>query len=96
MLTVLGGLAEFERELIRARTGEGRKRAKASGVEFGRPAALYRGFQQRQVSYESEASSRCGCAVAASGECSLGWILPNILRRVCRVPLVQHSVSVKG
>src|SRR5215831_1226428 len=40
MLTVLGGLAEFERELIRARTGEGRKRAKASGVKFGRPAAL--------------------------------------------------------
>ena len=29
MLTVLGGLAEFERELIRARTGEGRERAKA-------------------------------------------------------------------
>ena len=24
MLTILGGLAEFERELIRARTGEGR------------------------------------------------------------------------
>ena len=40
MLTILGGLAEFERELIRARTGEGRKRAKASGVKFGRPAAL--------------------------------------------------------
>jgi hypothetical protein len=28
-LTVLGGLAEFERELIKARTGEGRRRAKA-------------------------------------------------------------------
>ena len=40
MLTVLGGLAEFERELIRARTGEGRKRAKASGVKFGRPSVL--------------------------------------------------------
>src|SRR6266567_475162 len=40
MLTVLGGLAEFERELIRARTGEGRARAKARGVRFGRPAAL--------------------------------------------------------
>src|SRR5262245_39025868 len=40
MLTVLGGLAEFERELIRARTGEGRKRAKANGVKFGRPTAL--------------------------------------------------------
>jgi DNA invertase Pin-like site-specific DNA recombinase len=37
MLTVLGGLAEFERELIRARTGEGRKRAMARGVKFGRP-----------------------------------------------------------
>ena len=40
MLTVLGGLAEFERELIRARTGEGRKRALANGVKFGRPRAL--------------------------------------------------------
>jgi DNA invertase Pin-like site-specific DNA recombinase len=40
MLTVLGGLAEFERELIRARTGEGRKRAKDRGVRFGRPVAL--------------------------------------------------------
>ena len=36
MLTVLGGLAEFERDLIRARTGEGRERAKARGVKMGR------------------------------------------------------------
>ena len=36
MLTVLGGLAEFERELIRARTGEGRARAVARGVRMGR------------------------------------------------------------
>jgi DNA invertase Pin-like site-specific DNA recombinase len=40
MLTVLGGLAEFERELIRARTGERRRRAKDRGLRFGRPAAL--------------------------------------------------------
>jgi DNA invertase Pin-like site-specific DNA recombinase len=40
MLTVLAGLAEFERELIVARTGEGRKRAMANGVKFGRPAKL--------------------------------------------------------
>jgi DNA invertase Pin-like site-specific DNA recombinase len=40
MLTVLGGLAEFERELIRARTGDGRARAKARGVKFGRPPKL--------------------------------------------------------
>ncbi len=35
MLTILGGLAEFERELIRARTSEGRERAKAQGVKWG-------------------------------------------------------------
>jgi DNA invertase Pin-like site-specific DNA recombinase len=40
MLTVLGGLAEFERELIKARTGDGRKRAQARGVRFGRPPKL--------------------------------------------------------
>jgi DNA invertase Pin-like site-specific DNA recombinase len=40
MLTVLGGLAEFERELIRVRTGEGRKRAQERGVRFGRPRKL--------------------------------------------------------
>jgi DNA invertase Pin-like site-specific DNA recombinase len=40
MLTVLGGLAEFERELIRSRTGEGRARAKARGVVFGRKPKL--------------------------------------------------------
>ncbi len=37
MVTVLGGLAEFERDLIRARTGEGRARATANGKSLGRP-----------------------------------------------------------
>jgi DNA invertase Pin-like site-specific DNA recombinase len=40
MLTVLGGLAEFERELIRIRTGEGRARAKANGQSLGRKPKL--------------------------------------------------------
>jgi len=40
MLTILGGLAEFERELIRTRTGEGRARAKARGQSLGRPFRL--------------------------------------------------------
>ena len=40
MLTVLGGLAEFERDLIRVRTGEGRARAVARGQKMGRPFKL--------------------------------------------------------
>jgi DNA invertase Pin-like site-specific DNA recombinase len=40
MLTVLAGLAEFERDLIRARTGEGRARAVARGQKMGRPFKL--------------------------------------------------------
>jgi len=40
MVTILAGLAEFERELILARTSDGRARAKARGVKFGRPTAL--------------------------------------------------------
>jgi DNA invertase Pin-like site-specific DNA recombinase len=37
---ILAIIGEFERELIRARTGEGRKRAQERGVKFGRPRKL--------------------------------------------------------
>jgi len=40
MLTVLGGLAEYERHLILTRTAEGRTRAQAAGVRFGRKPSL--------------------------------------------------------
>jgi DNA invertase Pin-like site-specific DNA recombinase len=40
MVTMLGGIAEFERELIRARTGESIRRAKVAGVHMGRPPKL--------------------------------------------------------
>ena len=48
MLTVLGGLAEFERELIRAYTSAGRVRAKARGVKLGRRPKLTP-YQQREA-----------------------------------------------
>jgi DNA invertase Pin-like site-specific DNA recombinase len=54
MLTVLGGLAEFERELIRTRTGEGRERAKARGVVLGRKPKLSP-HQQREALARREA-----------------------------------------
>jgi DNA invertase Pin-like site-specific DNA recombinase len=48
-LTILAGLAEFERELIRARTGEGRRRALAAGVKFGRKPKLAAAHQKREA-----------------------------------------------
>jgi DNA invertase Pin-like site-specific DNA recombinase len=48
MLTVLGGLAEFERSLIIARTSEGRQRAMANGVRFGRRPKLS-DFQRKEA-----------------------------------------------
>jgi transcriptional regulator len=48
MLTVIGGPAEFERELIRARTGEDRARAMARGVKMGRKPKLT-AHQQREA-----------------------------------------------
>jgi len=40
MFHLLGAIGEFERELINERTAEGRSRAKANGVKFGRRPAL--------------------------------------------------------
>jgi len=40
LLNILGSIAEFERELIKSRTSEGRQRAKDRGVKFGRKPAL--------------------------------------------------------
>ena len=40
IMTVFAGIAEFERDLIRDRTGAGRIAAKKRGVKFGRPGKL--------------------------------------------------------
>jgi DNA invertase Pin-like site-specific DNA recombinase len=48
--TLLAAIAEFERELIRERTGEGRKRALANGVKFGRKRKLSDYSEQRRSS----------------------------------------------
>ena len=50
ILTIFGGIAEFERSLILARTEEGRKAAMARGVAFGRPAKLR--DDQKEVVHE--------------------------------------------
>jgi DNA invertase Pin-like site-specific DNA recombinase len=64
MLTVLGGLAEFERHLILARTGEGRLRAKSRGVRFGRKPSLT--AHQRQEALERRARGEALTEIARS------------------------------
>jgi DNA invertase Pin-like site-specific DNA recombinase len=70
MLTVLGGLAEFERELIRARTGEGRERAKAKGVKMGRKPKMT-AHQKREAikrrDYGDETLAEIGRSYNVSG-----------------------------
>jgi DNA invertase Pin-like site-specific DNA recombinase len=70
MITVLGGVAEFERELIRERCEEGIKRAKRKGTKFGRPTVLdpsqRRPIAERYVAGETmaELAREYGCGEA--------------------------------
>jgi len=57
MLTVLGGLAEFVRELIRTRTGEGRARAKADGKSLGRKPKLTAHQKEEAIRRRDEGES---------------------------------------
>ena len=62
--TLLAAIAEFERELIRERTGEGRKRAMANGVRFGRKPKLT--AHQRAEAVRRRAEDRTLAAIAKS------------------------------
>ena len=62
MLTILGGLAEFERTLIRTRTEDGRIRAKAAGIRFGRKPKLT--LYQRQEALERLAAGESQLSIA--------------------------------
>lgn len=87
MLTVLGGLAEFERELILARTGDGRTRAKARGVKFGRPNALT--SHQRQEAIQRLSNGEAQADIARSFAVSQA----TISRLVGGGPFVEGGVA---
>ena len=57
ILTVMGGLAEFERKLIRQRCDEGIKRAKARGTVFGRKPVLDAG-ERRKIASDMPQANR--------------------------------------
>jgi Resolvase, N terminal domain len=102
MLTVLGGLAEFERELIKARTGEGRKRAQARGVRFGRK--LKPTLHQRQEALARREAGEALVDIGRSHNVSIQLfrgsppdtpMMPQFLHTVCgHLSSPRHIVEV--
>src|SRR6476620_9331905 len=69
---MLAAIAEFERELIRERTGEGRKRAMAAGVKFGRKRKL--SDYQRAEAVRRRAAGETLASIAKSYAVDLSMI----------------------
>jgi DNA invertase Pin-like site-specific DNA recombinase len=66
VMTIMGGIAEFERSLIRKRCEEGIERAKRKGTKFGRPTAL--DASQRRKIAERHANGETMLELAAEYE----------------------------
>jgi DNA invertase Pin-like site-specific DNA recombinase len=75
MLTVLGGIAEFEKDLIALRTNEGRARARQSGVKFG-PKFKLSQHQVEEIRKRKEAGESCRFLARSYG------VSPNTISRV--------------
>lgn len=87
LLTVLGGIAEFERSLILARTEAGIAKARANGKKFGRPGALDVG-QKRKIA-ERYAAGETMAALAADYEVGEATIF-----RALQGPFVEAAARV--
>jgi len=66
-MTIMGGIAEFERNLIRKRCEEGIERARRRGTRFGQPTALDAG-QRRRIA-ERYAAGETMAELAREYEC---------------------------
>jgi hypothetical protein len=107
MLTVLGGLAEFERELILARTSDGRTRAKAKGVRFGRPPALTPHQRQEAIQRLANGEAQADIArtyavsqIARPLAVSGGYFTPRAtrlaLRQCVTLPVSSHRTRTRS
>jgi DNA invertase Pin-like site-specific DNA recombinase len=67
VLAIMGGIAEFERELIRKRCDAGIERAKGKGTKFGRPTAL--DASQRRKIAERHAAGETMAELAREYDC---------------------------
>ena len=71
-MTIMGGIAQFERELIRSRCEEGIERAKRKGTKFGRPTRLDDG-EKRKIA-ERYAAGETIEQLAEEYECVVGTV----------------------
>ncbi len=88
MVTILGGLATFERHLIRSRTDDGRKRAQARGVRFGRPRKLTQ--HQRQEALQRLANGETLVDVARTF-----GVDPTTIGRLQAVTIAGEPLTTK-
>jgi DNA invertase Pin-like site-specific DNA recombinase len=72
MLTVMSGISELERDLIRKRCEAGIARAKAKGVKFGRPLSLGIGEQKKIA--ERYAAGETMAELARDYDCGVATI----------------------
>jgi DNA invertase Pin-like site-specific DNA recombinase len=86
ILTIMAGMHEFERKLIRARCDEGIKRAKAKGTVFGRKPALDHG--ERQKLAERYAAGATMAELAAEYEVGIGTV-----HRILKGPFENSAVA---
>lgn len=86
MLTILGGLAEFERSLIHQRTSEGRDRARKAGKSLGRRPILTPAQQAEAHRLAADGKSHSDIAAV------LRVSRPTISRFLSRkIPAPAHS-----
>jgi DNA invertase Pin-like site-specific DNA recombinase len=72
IFTILGGLAEFERSLIRSRTESGIAKARELGVQFGRPARL--NPRQKRMVADAHASGESMANIAERFEVGVATV----------------------
>ncbi|CCD97649.1 recombinase family protein [Bradyrhizobium sp. STM 3809] len=93
MVTLLAGIAEFERELILERTREGTRRAKEAGVQLGRKPKLTH-HQRREILARVRAGEESDQDIARSYNVSR-WTIMRLAQEVRREQLDAQQLAAK-
>jgi DNA invertase Pin-like site-specific DNA recombinase len=92
LLTVMSGIAELERDLIRKRCQAGIERAKAKGTKFGRPLAL--DASQRRKIAERYSAGETMAELARDYDCGEATIWRALRGLVAGGPFEHGAVVV--